>query len=49
VSIGPKAQGQKNLTCLVEFFYQYLWMISVDMLVISIVESALWNGAFDLF
>jgi len=38
LSIGPKANGQKNSLVWLSFFYQYLWMISVDMLVISVVE-----------
>jgi len=35
--IGPKVIGQQNLTGFIEFFYYYLWMISVDMVVISIM------------
>jgi len=38
LSIGPNVNGQQNFTGFVEIFYQCLWMIFNDMLVISIVE-----------
>jgi len=38
LSIGPTVNGQQNLTGFAEFFTSIWWTISVDMLVISIVE-----------
>ena len=35
--IGPKVNGQQNLTGFIEFFNS-MWWIMVDMLVISVVE-----------
>jgi len=36
-AIGPKVNGQQNLTGFVVFFTS-IWWITVDMLVISVVE-----------
>jgi len=38
LTIGPKVNGQQNLTGFVEFFFTSIWRITVDMLVISVVE-----------
>jgi len=38
LSIGPKLNGQQNLTGFVEIFTS-IWWIAVDMLVISVVEK----------
>jgi len=38
LSIGPKVNGQQN-TGFVEFFLTSFWWITVDMLVISVVEK----------
>jgi len=37
LSLGPKVNGQQNLTGFDEFFTSF-WWITVDMLVISVVE-----------
>jgi len=36
--IGPKVNVQQNFTGFVEYFYQYPLMISIDMLIISVME-----------
>jgi len=38
LSTGANVNGQQKLTGFVEFFTSIWWMISVDRLVISIVE-----------
>jgi len=44
-SMRPNVSGQQNLTVLVDFFYlPDLWMISVDMPVIKVVERCFQLG-----
>jgi len=38
LSLGPKVNDQQNLTSFAEFFFTSIWWITVDMLVISLVE-----------
>jgi len=38
LSVGLKVNGQQNPTGFVEFFFSSIWRITVDMLVISVVE-----------
>jgi len=39
LSIGPNVNGQQNLTGFVEFFFNSIWWITDEMLVISVVEK----------
>jgi len=38
LSLGPKVNGQQNPTSFAEFFFTSFGWITVDMLVISVVE-----------
>jgi len=49
LSIGPKVNGHQNLTGFVEFFFTSTLWITVDMLVISVVEGYFRLGLKYLF
>jgi len=44
LSIGPKVNGHQNLTGFVKFFFTSIWWITVDMLVIIVVERCFGLG-----